>query len=404
MMTKRKKGQMMPGPASMASVLVLMIGFAIILYILMLPPADREYLLNNVGDNAYNGSSGEKYDNITILLAKEPGTLNYLAKNEEEFDIPSFNLFTRTDAQVLLDFDSIYIRKSLFNYEFANITFDLDSTDNLDNFLFSYSAPIRKGILRITLNGRELYKGELRNENPEPLRLQKEFLQKENILTFEVSGPGMNFWEANEYNLENIKITADYTDYSGQESRQIFLVSDQVKKFLEEGVELSFTSDCNLAQVGPLTIYLNNYPIFEGIPDCGNRMKLPQISRDRILAGENTLRFRTEKGNYLFYSMKLRLNLEEPIYPTYYFTLSPEMAKNLEDDIAQLNVTLVFSNFEDYKKGEIWLNGYITEIETREGDYTRNLADFARENNNAIEIRPKSEKLDVVEMKVIYAE
>ncbi|MBN2421843.1 hypothetical protein JXB41_01335 [Candidatus Woesearchaeota archaeon] len=400
-MKKNKRGQVGAGPANQAALLVLVIGFAIILYILMLPPAERAELLDE--NTSSGGTSGVK-DNITILLTKEPGTLDYLAKDEIEFSIPSFNLFTKTDAVILVDFDSVYIKKSLFNYEFRNISFNVKDMENIANFMLSFNAKKHTGILKVILNGNIILNKEITRENPEPLRLPKEYLQKENTIEFQVSGPGMNFWQANEYILENIKITADLTDVSGQENRQSFLVSNQEKDLLEEGAELSFIADCNLNEVGPIEIFLNNREIYSGIPDCGQRMEIPPISRDRILEGENTLRFTSENGNYLLYSVKLKLELEEPIYPTYYFKLENNMLENLDDDSADLNITLVFSNAVDYKKGEIWLNGFITEIETDDIVYTKRLNQYAREGNNAIEIRPKKEKLEVVELKVIYAE
>jgi hypothetical protein len=401
-MPKNKKAQLAPGPANQAALLVLIIGVSVVLYILMLPPADRADLLE---ENETDEDNGEFKDNITILLLKEPGTLDYLAKEEIEFDIPSFNLYTRTDAVVLVDFDSLYIKKTLFNYEYQNLTFEVKDIDTTDNFMLSFTAPKHKGILTVLLNGYQILKKELKNENPEPLRLPKDYLNKQNILEFEVSGPGMNFWEANEYSLENIKITADITDYSGQVNRQTFIVSKQEKGLLKERAEMVFIADCNINEVGPLNIYLNNYQIYSGIPDCGHKIKLPPISRDKILEGENTLRFRTEKGTYLLYSIELKIELEEPIYPTYYFTIDEDdEIESIENYDADLNVTLIFSNEKDYKKGEIWLNGYITEIETYDKVYTRKLNHYIRQGNNAIEIRPKSEKLEVIELKVIFAE
>ncbi len=381
--------------------LILVIGIAIILYILMLPPDDRADLL---GENRSYISDGIHKLNITVLLAKEPGTLQYLAEDTVEIDIPSFNLFTKKDAVVLVEFDSIYLSKSLFNYVYRNVTFPLRETENIDNFVMSFSAPKHEGVLTITLNGNIIMSRELRNANPEPLRLPAEYLEQMNTLEFSVSGPGMNFWESNEYTIENIKLTADVTDFSGQENRQTFLVSKQEKSLLEEGI-LNFVIDCDVANSAPLQIFLNNRDIYSGVPDCGTRMRLPPIPSDRILEGENTLRFRSEQGFYIIYNIEMQLNLEKPIYPTYYFTIEEgDMWEHVDDMTADFNVTLVFSEGEEYKKGEIWLNGHITEIETRDLVYTRKLNQYARKGNNAIEIRPRSEKLEVTELQVVFAE
>jgi hypothetical protein len=129
-----------------------------------------------------------------------------------------------------------------------------------------------------------------------------------------------------------------------------------------------------VANSAPLQIFLNNRDIYSGVPDCGTRMRLPPIPSDRILEGENTLRFRSEQGFYIIYNIEMQLNLEKPIYPTYYFTIEEgDMWEHVDDMTADFNVTLVFSEGEEYKKGEIWLNGHITEIETRDLVYTRKL-------------------------------
>ncbi|MBD3203305.1 hypothetical protein GF327_03360 [Candidatus Woesearchaeota archaeon] len=403
-MGKKKRGQyVVPGQASQAALLVLVIGVAILLYILMLPPKNRAELLGENITGGTDGPGGIIRDNITILLKKQPGTLNYLAKDEIEFSIPSFNLFTRTDAVVLVNFDSVYIRKSLFNYEYRNISFSIKEMEKMENFVLSFNTPTRSGVLKVLLNGNIILNKKITNENPDPIILPRDYLKKQNVLEFEVSGPGMNFWEANEYTLENLKITADITDFSGQENRQSFLVSEQEKSLLEERAGMSFTAECNLHEVGPLHIYLNNMEIFSGIPDCGYTTKIPPISRDKILAGENTLRFSTEKGRYLLYSINLQIELEEPVYPTYYFTLNSEMFESLKEDTGDLNVTVVFSNQDEYKKGVILLNGFKKEIDTKKIQYSRKLNDFARLDNNAVEIKPVSKKLEIVELKVIYA-
>ncbi|MBU0756610.1 MAG: hypothetical protein KKF44_00965 [Nanoarchaeota archaeon] len=400
---KFKKKGLAPGPATHASMFILIMGIAIILYILMLPPADRAELLGENGTNIYDDGTGDK-NNITVLVLKEPGTLNFLGRDEVEIQIPSFNLFTKTDSIILVDFDSVYVKKSLFDYDYKNITFELKDMENIDNFMLSFRASKRSGILKISLNGNMILNKELANDNPAPLRLPVEYLEKKNVILFEVSSPGMNFWQANEYILENIKITADITDLSGQENRQTFLISKQEKEYLKEGINLRFISDCNLNSVGYLSIFLNNYEIYKGIPDCGQTTLIPPISKDRVLEGDNTLRFNSEKGNYLLYAIRMDMELEEPVYPTYYFTLEKDKFKNLEDGIADLNLTLLFTNDEEYKKGQIWLNGHITEIDTDEYVYSRNLNYYARENNNALEIRPKTDKLEITELKLVYAE
>ena len=76
----RKRGQVTP-PVTFTSTLIAIIGAAIIVYILMLPPTDRAAFL---GQNETNLNDPNYKDNITILLEEEPGTLEFIENDEIE--------------------------------------------------------------------------------------------------------------------------------------------------------------------------------------------------------------------------------------------------------------------------------------------------------------------------------
>ena len=123
-----------------------------------------------------------------------------------------------------------------------------------------------------------------------------------------------------------------------------------------------------------------------------------------MLKGENELLFTTEKGNYLLYGIEAKLNLREPIFPTYYFTLNDEKYDDIDSDKVDLNVTLLFTNDEDLKKGVIFVNDIKFEIDTYDKLFNKKINNFIREGNNAVEIRPEDDRLDVLELQVILAE
>jgi len=77
-----------------------------------------------------------------------------------------------------------------------------------------------------------------------------------------------------------------------------------------------------------------------------------------------------------------------------------ESSKNKAD----LNVTLIFTNDEDEKKGFVRVNGIKFEINTEDDSFNRKVNPHIRRGNNAIEIVPVSEKLDILELDVLMAE
>ncbi|MEK6916389.1 MAG: hypothetical protein AABW92_01470, partial [Nanoarchaeota archaeon] len=81
-----------------------------------------------------------------------------------------------------------------------------------------------------------------------------------------------------------------------------------------------------------------------------------------------------------------------------------ETFSKAKNDKADFNVSILFPNSEDRKKGIVLVNDYILEIETYDALYNRKVNSFLRKGNNAIEIQPKGDKLDIVELKVFFAE
>jgi len=397
----KKKGQLTTtNPQSMIALLIFVIGLILIIYILFLPPDDRADLLEQerTGDE-----EDDVKDEITILLTKEPGRLSNIAEDVIIQDLPSFNLFTRTDATNLLDFDSIYIKKSLFEEQDRKVSFEVKDFENTDNFVLSFTASKHEGIMTIVLNDNILMSREIDTASPSPIRLPSDYLQESNEMVFSVSGPGIEFWKSNEYILENLMITADVTDRTSQKNIQRIFVTEQEKENLES-FELRFVADCKSMDSGPIEIYLNKRLIYSSVPDCGMKTEVPIVDEIWVREGENDLMFITEKGNYLLYAIETKLNLEEPLFPTYFFSIQESDFKDIESGKADLNVTLLFPNSVDRKKGVILINDYFMEIETFESYYNRGINSFVREGNNAVEIRPKSDKLDILELKVVMAE
>jgi len=388
---KFKRGQ------SSASTLVAIIAGIIILYILFLPPAERESLLNDNTSSEENGGNAAASDNLTLLV-ENPNRLDFLKADKYDHNLQAFNLYSSTEANVLEEIDSINIRRNIFSKEFKNMTFQVLDIAHTDNILLSFNAPKRSGRLIIYLNGDLISEKEIANQNPSPIVLPKKDIQKINILEFRVSGPGALFWVTNEITLEKVKITADITDVSGLESKQFFFVTDIEKENLDQ-VKFKFIPDCRVTDVGLLDVSLNNQNIYSLVPDCG-MLNTVEVDPDRILSGENKLIFKTDKGNYALYSLKIETNLKELIYPTYYFELDEDNFNKIENESYNINLTITFSNDVDLKEAAIKINNHAIGINTRDMVYSRITNNYVREGNNALEFEDLKTKLDIVELRI----
>jgi hypothetical protein len=394
-----KKGQVPTNPQSYAALLIFVIGLTLIIYILMLPPSDRADLLE---ENRTTAGDGKK-DQITILMTKEPGTLSNIADTEIIKDLPAFSLYSRTDTESLIDSISVGARKSLFEEKIGNISFIIDDFKNTNNYLLSFTVPKRRGELTILLNDQIVSIAEYTTDSPSPIKLPKDWLRENNNIVFKVSGPGIEFWRANEYLVQGLRITADVTDTSGVENKQVFVLTEQEKANLQ-AFELSFVADCKTTDVSPIDIYLNKRRIYYSVPDCGQPIKVAQQDATRLKEGENDLLFRAEKGFYEVYSVEATLMLKKPLYPTYYFYIEKEKFDEIEKDTADINITMLFTEDENEKKGTVLINGIKREINSPDQDFNWKVNDYVRQGNNAIEIQPKSEKLNILEIKVLLVE
>ncbi|MBW2977251.1 hypothetical protein KY331_00240 [Candidatus Woesearchaeota archaeon] len=391
---KYKKSQ---AAATSAATLIAIIAGLIVLYLLVLPPGEREKIL---GENITEEGEEAKVKETKTLLSINPGRLDYLAQREIEHIIPSVNLNIITEAEVLKEINSIYIKRGLFTEEKGNISFRIEDIENTENVLLNFVATQRTGRLTIKLNGRVIFNNEIQTVNIEPIKL-KEYLENFNVLEFTVnSPPATNFWKTNEYLLENIMITADLVRRGAQESKNIFIISSVERNNLEKAI-LRFLPECITGLVGTLDVWVNNYNIFSAVPDCGALSRPIEIPDYYLVSGENRLIFRTSKGNYLIDQIKIKSELEQLVYPVYYFEITDKRHQRIQDDEANVTLSLRFVDDIERKRARIIVNGHMISLDQNEIKFKEEITRWVEKGNNAIKIEPQK-TIDVVELEVVY--
>ncbi|MFH1682274.1 MAG: hypothetical protein ABIA37_00605 [Candidatus Woesearchaeota archaeon] len=316
MATKRGQG------AAGAAVLLAIIMGLIIGFIILIPPEERAKILGEEKTGTVSSGetvSAEKRITKEVLLQETPGTLSYISEREIEKVIPSVSVFTQTESKILIDKPSALVKKGVFSSQKEELYFELKDLTNTNKVLLDFSIDSFEGKLIITLNGQEIFNRETNKISP--LTLPKNLLQQNNNLVFEVSSPGIAFWSSNEYYLRNIKVVADITDTSSQESRHLFYVNpDEVKSIEEISLKVSLTC----IEMGKLTVKVNNYKVFSGVPQNCNDLLYYTIPSNVIENGSNWLSFSTEDGNYDIDNTLIKIKLKKPSYPTYYFDMEDD--------------------------------------------------------------------------------
>ena len=377
-----------------AAILVAIIAGLIILYIVFLPSAERERIIEEK-----QVTTGEEKSNV--LLRVFPGSLSTSTGLEDEKSIPNIFLVETTNAKELESINPFIVRNGWFDKKMKKIDFELEDPDNTDNVVVSFAAKKRKGILIIKLNGVNVFENEITSDTIEPVKLDKKSLGKTNSLEFSVSSVGAKFWTTNEYSLENVKIIGDITDTSKQESTNIFTLSES--EFLSmDKATLKFIPYCsNVNELGTLDIFVNNKKLFSSVPKCDDSYK-QSIPKSALNEGENNIVFKTNKGSYSVEQIKISLEFKEPTVKTYFFEIDADTLKDIKNDDIDVELSIKFVEDKKKKRAKLDVNGHIETIETEKALFSKNIDNKVSEGNNFVRLEPL-EDIEVVELKVELA-
>ena len=376
-----------------AAILVAVIGGLIILYILFLPEAEREALLE---DETVKKSSDDDEDE-DILLREFPGRLD-IVKEIENKQIPNVFLFETTNAKELERINPFIVRSGWFDKKGKTSRFNIDNLDNTDNVILSFRAEKHKGILTIKLNNEIVFENDIGTETVAPISLDRRLLRDENTLEFSVSSVGFRFWRTNEYSLENARIIGDITDKSKQEARNVFTLTSTDLFNIEEA-NLRFVPYCaNVADVGVLDIAINGRNIFSAVPICEDAYKQP-IPIGILNTGENRIILKTNKGSYSVEQIRIDFEEEEIKEQVFFFEVNQSVLDDIDDGDKDIILTIEFVDAERTKRADLNINNRLSSIDDEDRIFTKNLNDFVKEGNNFIELRPRT-RLDIVEIRV----
>jgi len=380
--------------ATQAGVVVILIALLIVFYILFLSPEERAKLLDEETGGGGTGTGTAR----SILFSGTPGRLYPLSGNSVEHTMPSFMVFTVTNAGELKRTDSLYVKNSAFSDKTEELIFFYDPKTTSDVKL-SFNVKKHSGNLIIKLNDYKLFEGDITSGSPPPITLPAEYLQQKNSLVFSVSELGAAFWKINEYQLENILISGKVTDYSGSLSEQHFaLTAAEFENFDKAFFE--FLPDCPPKEDGLVQILLNNRVIYTSYPDCGVKTHI-EVSKEFLRPGDNILVATTNAGSFLIDMPKVIVVLKQSVQPVFYFNIPPSTYDALYYGQREIVITLRFADASSIKRGTLEINGFKSYFETQDIGYQTPVdPEFVVAGPNSVRITPQADPLDVTELRV----
>jgi hypothetical protein len=382
--------------ASSAATLIAVIALLIIFYLLIIPPSFRDQILegNETTGTSGTGSSTSKEP----IMKASPGTLSKISSEEMEHNIPSVVLYSKKESKVLGSVGALSVKASIFGTKTAAMQLNIEDLENTDNILLAFIDKKMKGSLMVRVNGNEIFNGEIIQENPAPLTIDKKFLVRgTNNIEFEAEKAGIKFWRVNRHNLQTLQATGEVKDISKQMSRNIFIVSATEKSNVKRSI-LRFTPDCITGKTGKLNVLINQHSVYYSVPDCGGHIAI-EFTPDVLREGENTIVFDSEEGNYLVDLIRITSEMKEVLQPAYYFEITSTVMSDVRDGKYNLVLKLTFTDDKEQKSGVLNINGRETSIYQTEMEYTKNINDYVIEGNNAIKIIPET-TLEIVSMQV----
>jgi hypothetical protein len=382
--------------AANAATLIAVIALLIVFYLLFIPPSFRDQILEGNETTGKTGTTGAIV-NETIMKAS-PGTLSKISSEEIEHNVPSVVLYSKKESKIIDSIASLSIKASIFGAKSAAMQFSIEDLENTENILLTFLDKEMKGGLVVKVNGNEVFNGEIAQENPEPIMINKRFLVRgTNNIDFEAERVGMRFWRVNRHNLQNLQVTGEIKDISRQMSRNIFIVSATEKSNVKRSI-LRFTPECVTGKAGKLNVLINQHSVYYSVPDCGGRISI-EFTPDVLREGENTIVFDSEEGSYLVDLIRITSEMKEVLQPAYYFEIPEEVMDDVRDGRYSLMLKLTFTEDKDQKSGALNINGRETGIFQSEREYEKNINDYVIEGNNAVKIIPET-TLEIVSMEV----
>ena len=382
--------------ANHAGVTVILIAVIIIFYILFLSPAERAELLGEPIPGT--GGPGSPIPGAkTVLFSQTPGRLYPPSANFVEHTMPSFLVFTVTNANELKRTESLYVKNSAFSDKSEEMVFFYDPRTTNDVKL-SFNVREHSGMLIIWINEYKIFEAEVTEGSPKPIALPKEYLTSKNTLTFQVSTPGAAFWRVNEYMLDNVLVSGKVTDYSGALSEQHFSIPDKEFENLESAV-FDFLPDCPPREEGLVQILINNRMIYTGYPDCGVHTSI-EVSKGFLNSGDNILVATTNTGSFLIDMPKITTFLKESVQPVFYFNLPAQIFDAMYFGERAVVLTLRFTDATSIKRGNVEINGFKIYFETQDLVYQTFVdPEFLMVGPNSVKITPQADPIDVAELR-----
>ncbi|MBU2638072.1 MAG: hypothetical protein KJ955_03805 [Nanoarchaeota archaeon] len=381
------------------STFVILLALFLILYVILLPPGDRDALLETGTSSSSTAGEVEVEEGAKVLLSESPGPVFAYSKNVQNIKMEPVHLYLKDDTIQQNLVKSLAVSRNLLKDSYKNIMFSIDDASKLKQAKLFMAVSESRGQLTIKLNGNIVYQGVLTSDQL-PIELPKEYLKASNTLAFSVNLPSASeFYRSNYYLLQDIKLVKVESVKKTEASRVFFVDTEAgaVKK-----ADLGYSVNCNaLEPRGSLSIKLNNRLVSRDTVFCDfhDEIKLPLDKSSLSADGRNLLSFSIDKGDYNLDQVSVRVETGKATYPSYTFDVSSENYALIRSGDKKLYLKFKMRE-SGRKKAAVSVQDSEFSFDTSASEYSKDISAMADDGANYVKIVPK-EDFEIVNMKVV---
>lgn len=379
------------GQAIEVSILVFLIIAILVGYVILMPPEERDKLLNEDEDDEDSSTESESGK---VLLSVSPGIVKASKTEDMSYGIEPIKIFSKINKEVQTLANSLTVAKSLLHNNYKNIYFDVEDIENLNKLSVTFLIVESKGNIKIEINENEIFNGEL-TSNVLPLEIPKIYLnEKNNILKMTSNFPG-NIFTSNYYSLQDVKLVREYLNVETVKTR-IFNI-DNTEEI--NSASLSYYINCNSDEEGRLNIYLNEKEIFGDEVFC-EYLEKRELALDKDdLKTSNTLRFEIDKGDYNIDEIEVELSMKNKDYPSYSFEIDSDDYDDIASGEKEVYLSMDFGDDSSHKEATIYAQENSFKIDTYNNEYEKEISSYVDDGANIIKIQP-SRTFDIQNLKI----
>ncbi|MBD3303987.1 hypothetical protein GF343_02490 [Candidatus Woesearchaeota archaeon] len=381
-MRKRAQG-------STAATLIGVITILLIFYILFLPPAERQALLSDA-----NVSETGEIIKKQVLLKAPIGKLDYVGETEFDHYLPNLYLQESRSAEILANINPFSIKKTVYQTDRKEHKFKISNPENTQNVFLSITTPKHEGILDIEFNELDLFESEVRQTNPPPIPIKKDYLKETNTIAFQLKGFGI---PGKEYEFSEAKIIGDVLDASRLAGKSTIPIGNTEYNNMDRAW-IDFYPICGQFKVGVMDILINNKKIFSGVPECES-LNRKDIYKEDLKPGKNEIEIILSSGSASIEQIKIKTLLGETKSFMDYFNINSNLYSQIISGQRKTNLLVKFVDNNRMKNARLNVNGRLYMIDQRTPNYRADITDDIEEGNNYIELTPLTE-LNIMKLEI----